>query len=246
MDGTADLRNRPAAWGWCGSWTLCLWGFVLCHRYFELVPKGKLSVSFMYAVAFVSVFMALFQRYVALPPVPRLLTITAVASARFAMWPAVSVLGQPLEATLVTAALLIGELLGHPLELRQRNTFVHEASSAASPAPSPERPSRSPHLSALKASPTLDRPLKPMPAWLERLPEFVRNAGFEKWKSQGSPVSPDSVNCLLEVNCLLVSLSAEQKVDLSEYFLARSASRAAWHPRLRAGAEQPSANRALT
>ena len=66
-----------------------------------LVPEGSLSERFVLTGAVVHVFIALFQRLVGLPPVPRLLTIASVATARFAMWPAVSVLVQPLEGTLI-------------------------------------------------------------------------------------------------------------------------------------------------
>jgi hypothetical protein len=70
---------------------------------------------------------AIFQRLVAMPEKPRFLVLTTWGLANFAFDPAHSELGNLQEGLLVVGALLIGELLGHPFELRRRLTFAREA-----------------------------------------------------------------------------------------------------------------------
>ena len=67
---------------------------------------------------------ALFQRLIALPIAPRLLTLLAFGAGSASCVPRCSEIGQPNEALLFTAALLVGELLGHPIELHRRLAFM--------------------------------------------------------------------------------------------------------------------------
>ena len=73
---------------------------------------------------------ALFRRLMAVPKEIRLVVLTGQVIAHASFSPAHSVLGQPYETLLVAAALLMGEMVSHPFELRRRAAFAREALAA--------------------------------------------------------------------------------------------------------------------
>ena len=133
--GRLWLRRRPDqeqahqlfAWAWCYSWLLTTAGLTTVHW---ILPgsAARLSANAFACVALLHGVFAFAQRAIDLPAEPRLLPLVA-SSLAAAAWEPISELGQPREALLITAALLVGELLGHPFELRSRNTFAREVAA---------------------------------------------------------------------------------------------------------------------
>jgi hypothetical protein len=119
----ASARIR-FAWCWCVAWGLTSMSMAVAQRRFLLVS----GLSFREVACLASLYGlgALFQRLVSLlPATQRMLTVCGFV-AGIASWSPMSELGQPREALLMVAAVLIGELLAHPFELRRRVAFARE------------------------------------------------------------------------------------------------------------------------
>jgi len=114
------------AWGWCAAWTVTWAGIAVAQHLFVVV--SGLSSHVFAAFGALYALIALFQRFIALPMAPRLLTSLFIVNAHSSWTPPMSEFGQPHEGLLVIAALLVGELLGHPFEHRRRLVYmrVHE------------------------------------------------------------------------------------------------------------------------
>jgi hypothetical protein len=115
------------SWCWTGFILLAYSATALVQRWTILV--SGLSTREMVCIALLHVMFALFQRFIALPGALRLAVLAGCVAGRAAMWPPFSELGQPHETLLVAAALLIGELLGMPVELSSRAAFARETSA---------------------------------------------------------------------------------------------------------------------
>ena len=117
--GACPVRaHRRFGWIWCTTVTLFWTGITLAHWRWQLV--SGLSTGAWACVSCLHLLMAFFQRLIAIPVKPRLLTLTSIALAHASFFPAHSVVGQPQAALLVAAALLVGEALACPLELHTR------------------------------------------------------------------------------------------------------------------------------
>ena len=116
------------AWAWCGLWTLFVAGLRIAQWRFVLI-RGVSTSAFLCGPVATGALGALFLRFNGLPATPRFLVLVAISCFHITVAP-ISELGQPLEGLLVVAALLVGDLLGHPFELRSRVTFAHEALAA--------------------------------------------------------------------------------------------------------------------
>ena len=121
----ADRERAIRLWSWCVFAASSLVGaaFSLVQRRFVLVQGLSASnvvwLSFWYTNA------AAFGRIIIPLPLPRLLALAALVI----MWasfpsPGISELGQPQEALLIGACMLVGELFGHSFELLQRRAHL--------------------------------------------------------------------------------------------------------------------------
>lgn len=119
---------------WCVIWVI-LALLISVSRQLQLIgdlhPAQWLGVCIIYLCA------PLIQRCLALSPAARLLVLAVLTGAQF-FGTAVSQLGRPLESLLVTAALITGELISHPLELRHRAAFAREVQATGLPATTSE------------------------------------------------------------------------------------------------------------
>ena len=116
------------SWCWTGFILLAYSATALVQRWTILV--SGLSTREMVCIALLHVMFALFQRFIALPALPRFIVLTAIGAAHLAFATSHSELGHPVEGLLVAGALLLGELLGHPFELQRRVAFAREALAA--------------------------------------------------------------------------------------------------------------------
>jgi hypothetical protein len=106
---------------WCGSGAF-LRVLVLCWaRHHAVITDGK-SVNYMLVLAGLVALGAFFVRLSYHHLVPRLLVYTSGVGLHVAF--PMSVLGSCNEALLIAAAMLIGELLAHPVEISRRRTHV--------------------------------------------------------------------------------------------------------------------------
>ena len=118
------------AWSmsWCG-----LWSFLALHGGGDAADHCGDWEDAIYLGVF-SVLLALFQRFIAFPLVPRLISLAGFAGAVQQAIRAAAPEGHTMLA--IAAAILVGELIGHPFELRQRLAFAqtraHEQLLAAS------------------------------------------------------------------------------------------------------------------
>ena len=122
------------AWNWCAM--LCALFCVITglralpFRLGHNHPLGLHGVSppaFTLALG-LHFILAIFQRIIGLPSGPRLIVAMVRFLTHLAWRPSASKeLGQPQEALLVAAALLAGEMLGHPLEVWRRAAFARDA-----------------------------------------------------------------------------------------------------------------------
>ena len=113
------------------------WACVWAAQTAPIVPAGDSGLDFVWRVG--CALGALFQRLIALPMTPRLLTLAAFSAPHLTLAPPFSELGTPNEGLLVAAAMLVGELLAHPFELYRRAAFAREAlASGRVPDPTPD------------------------------------------------------------------------------------------------------------
>lgn len=129
--------RKRFAWGNFAVWAV----FAAAQQRFVLVDR--LSDRAFAAALAVGGMAALLQRATALPAVPRMLAIAAVVLANYNLKlregssdvedSSSHTSQQPPEMLVISAALLTGELIGHPLELRWRAAFAREASHGRVP-----------------------------------------------------------------------------------------------------------------
>jgi hypothetical protein len=97
------------AWAWCALWTLVRISIWALHRRYVLV-EGMTSREWLCGPVPMNLLFALFQNFIALPAVPRFLTLAARSIPHFIFTTPLSELGQPVEGTLILAAHLLGEV----------------------------------------------------------------------------------------------------------------------------------------
>ena len=128
--GLHRAGNRDAAtcfgWGWCALWSLSRLVLWLAQGHYALVGGMSAREWVCGPVALTGLF-ALLQRFIGLSTAPRLLTLAAtglmnLTTAHF------TVLGRPHEGLLIVVAILAGDVLGRPFELRRRAAFAREIS----------------------------------------------------------------------------------------------------------------------
>ena len=119
--------SRRFGWAWCTALTLTTAVLVGLQRRFAYNTGVSLRVFL--CVAALHGGGALFQRSSGMPIEPRLCSLAVVALGRLGFAPAACI-GQLADTLLVSAALLVGELVGHPLEVRRRAKFAREAMAA--------------------------------------------------------------------------------------------------------------------
>jgi hypothetical protein len=108
----------------------------LAQRHYELVGGMSAREWVCGPVALTGLF-ALLQRFIGLPTAPRLLTLAAtglmnLTTAHF------TVLGRPHEGLLIVVALLAGDALGRPFELRRRAAYAREMAAGRALDASPD------------------------------------------------------------------------------------------------------------
>ena len=118
----AERAHRRFSWAWCIEFAL--WWFLQFVMSQRAPFVTGLSVILFGGLCGMYLLLAYFQRFMGIKTVPRLVVLGCSAALHVFMDTPASVIGKPGEGMCVIAALLVGELIGHPIEMHRRLVFV--------------------------------------------------------------------------------------------------------------------------
>lgn len=111
-------------WTWVGAFTVSIGSFSMMHARYVLI--SGLSESALVAIAALIMLYAVFLRALLPHHTPRLVLLAVIVTGWASFTPPLSELGQPTEPLLTTGALLVGELVGHVIDLQRKRSFLEK------------------------------------------------------------------------------------------------------------------------
>ena len=120
-----ELAASTFAWGWFMVWTL-VWAGICYERRRIFLAGGTMSCRALLGHAALGVVLGVFQRFMALPMAPRILVLAVGSALSMNFMPPVVGLDVSRAGLFIVAAQVLGDLGGHPVELRRRAAFARE------------------------------------------------------------------------------------------------------------------------
>lgn len=120
----ADQRRALVLfeWTWVASFSAAMATFSAGQAQHTLI--SHVSAEALAAIASLILLYGAFLRLLLPHHAPRLVLVFAVSAGWASFSPPLSVLGTPQEPILATAAMLVGELLGHALDVHRRRSYL--------------------------------------------------------------------------------------------------------------------------